>query len=160
MNKDYKNLVKEELIKENLSDYYQIYVECDANDGDCIDETLIVSDLYEDELLFLVLCYLKTNQAFGYSPDDHNSKINNVFGNYLGTDGDEWFDWLEDYCCENDLLLFAGMIDSRCHSITTIDITHYVQSLKYNVELPSIDKIFDTLEEMIDYMNKLYLLRK
>lgn len=153
MNKDYKSLVKENPIKDKCTGY-EIYVCCDANDGDCIDDKFYRDDLFNDELFFLVLCYLCTKKAFGYP----NSNNNNVFGNYIGaySKGDKFFDWIEDYCISEDLLLFAGMCDCFCHSIDYIEITHYTQKTKYSVELPSIDKIFDTEQEMVDYMNKLY----
>lgn len=156
MNNNYKSLIKENPIKEKCTGY-EIYVSCDANDGDYIDNKFYIDDLFNDELFFLVLCYLCTEKAFGY-PNNKNNKTRNVFGNHIGgySIGDNFFDWIEDYCIEKDLLVFAGMCDCFCHSIDYIEITHYTQNAKYSVELPSIDKIFDTEQEMVDYMNKLY----
>ena len=130
MNNVYKNLVKESPLSERSSGY-EIYVCCDANDGDCIDNRIYVDDLFKDELFFLVLCYLCTEKAFGYP----NSNNNNVFGNYIGgySEGDKFFDWIEDYCIDSDLLLFAGMCDCFCHSIDYIEITRYSQKVKYRV---------------------------
>lgn len=154
MNKDYKSLVKEESLE--VKNCYEISVECDANDGDYMSEIITIKDLFSDELFFLVLCYLSTEEAFGYPNKDHN----NVFGNHIGgyAEGDYFFDWMEDYCTEykHTLLLFAGMCDYFCHSIVDIEITHYVQGMAYRVILPNIDEIFDSIDEMVDYMNKLY----
>ena len=160
MNSNYKDLVKEEQIIKKIRNSYKIYVECDANDGDCIDTEFEVDDIFADELFFLVLCYLCTDKAFGYP----NKNYDNVFGDYIGgyiggySEGDHFFEWMEDYCTEygRTLLLFAGMCDCRCHSIVDLQITHYVQGNKYRVLLPSIDEIFDTEQEMVDYMNNLY----
>lgn len=151
MNRDYKSLVKEK--NPEIKTCYEIYVECDANDADYMSNTIVKEDIFEDELFFLVLCYLNTQDAFGYYKYPGN---NNVFGLYLGHGGDRFLDWLDEYCEDNDLLVFAGMCDDMCHSITSLEIKHYVQGIEYEVELPSIDKIFDSIDEMVDYMSKLY----
>lgn len=146
MNKDYKNLVKETYIEPYTG--YILNVTCDANDGDYISEEIRTEDIYKDELFFLVLCYLNTDKAWGLWGDDCR------FGEYV--EDDEYFDWLWDYCRSNDLLLFAGMCDCSCHSVCGVDIKHYRQGLEYTVNLPSIDKIFESPEEMKTYMTDLY----
>jgi len=146
MNKSYKDLVEEKRVEPYTG--YILNVTCDANDGDYISEEMRVEDIYKDELFFLVLCYLNTHKAWGLSGDYCR------FGEYV--EDDVYFNWLEDYCSVNDLLLFAGMCDCSCHSVVGIGIKHYIQGVEYNVVLPSIDKIFDTPDEMVDYMNGLY----
>lgn len=155
MNNDYKSLVKETKEKSKEDNYYEIYVECDANDADYMNNTIIDEDIFSDELFFLVLCYLNTQDAFGYHKHPSNNN-NNIFGHYLGCNGDKFFDWLDEYCEDLDILIFAGMCDDMCHSVTDIEIYHYINGEKYKVELPNIDEIFDTKDEMIKYMNNLH----
>lgn len=148
MNKDYKNLIKEEKLQNEENNNYEIYIECDANDGDCMNDTFYLDNLINNELLFLVLCYIHTGSAFGHTEKD------GCFGCYV--EDDIFFDWMWDYCTENDLLIFAGMCDCYCHSIVDLSIIHNSQGTKYNVVLPTIDKIFDNETEMKNYMDKLY----
>jgi len=155
MNSNYKDLVKEKKLEsKNKTNYYEISVECeDSNDGDCVDSTIEIEDLYKDELFFLVLCYLNTWSAFGY---DGNSN-DNVFGRYLGSDGDKFFNWLGKYCVSKDILIHVNMINQPCHSVVYLYVVRCKENNEqYEVILPSIEEIFDTEEEMVNYMNDLY----
>lgn len=55
MNNNYRDLIKEEERKDIYQNGYEIYVRCDANDGDYLDDTFYLDDITKDELMFLVL---------------------------------------------------------------------------------------------------------
>ena len=164
MNKDYKNLVKLSPVGiPEMKDVYEISIECDANDGDYMDDEFEVGDIYEDELYFLVLCYLSSD-CYGWCLErnryKNKSKLSKcdswsaIFGRHV--DEDINFSWLESYLSENELLIFAGMCDSMCHSVTSLDIVYYDSSgNKFDVRLPQMNEIFIDQNEMIDYMNNL-----
>lgn len=125
MNNNYRDLIKEEERKDIYQNGYEIYVRCDANDGDYLDDTFYLDDITKDELMFLVMCYLNTHSAFG-----HKKYPEACFGNFI--DKDMFFDWLWDYCINYSLLLFAGMCDCFCHSVEDISITHLSQGKQYS----------------------------
>ena len=164
MNKDYKNLVSLKPVKAaNPTNTYEIGIKCDANDGDYMEDTIDCKDIYLDELFFLVLCYLRSTcysfciekKGYGksakYGPCDSRSA---VFGHHV--DEDVNFAWLSSYLINVDLLIFAGMCDSHCHSIVDLDICYYDKDGKpFNVLLPEVVQIFTDQKEMKDYMNNL-----
>ena len=132
---------------------YIVYVECDANDGDYMRDTIEFdkSSFEEDELLLLVLSYV--------------SKYSGKFsggsweGGYYGyrVDENEDFPWLSDYLSENNILIFAGMCDMMCHSVSSIDIKYYDDNGMANrVKLPDVDNLFESRKEFVNYLNKLY----
>ena len=97
----------------------------------------------EDELLLLVLSYV--------------SKYSGKFSDGKGWSGghhvDEDFPWLSDYLSENDILIFAGI----CHSVSGIDIVYYDDNgIANKVKLPDVDDLFESKEEFVNYLNKLY----
>lgn len=99
----------------NNRELYVVYVECDANDGDCMRDTIEFDkeSFEEDELLLLVLSYV--SKYFGrFSEKGWNSA-----GKYVDENTD--FPWLSEYLSENDILIFAGM----CHSVSQIYIEYY-----------------------------------
>lgn len=156
MNKDYKNLVSLKPVQvTNPTDTYEIGIECDANDGDYMDDTINCKDIYADELFFLVLCYIQST-CYGFCVDRRGpcNYYSSAFGRYVHNDIN--FSWLEDYLVDMDLLIFAGMCDVRCHSIASLDICYYDKDGKpFNVILPQINQIFTDQKEMQDYMDNL-----
>lgn len=89
----------------NNRELYIVYVECDANDGDYMRDTLEFDKNSFEELLLLVLSYVskysgKFSDGKGWSGGHH-------------VDENEDFPWLSDYLSENDILIFAGI----CHAI-------------------------------------------
>lgn len=138
----------------NNRELYIVYVECDANDGDYMRDTLEFdkNSFEEDELLLLVLSYVskysgKFSEGKGWN--------NGYYGHYV--DENEDFPWLSDYLSENDILIFAGMYDMPCHSVSSIDIVYYDDNGVANkVKLPDVDDLFESKGEFVNYLNKLY----
>lgn len=138
----------------NNRELYIVHVECDANDGDYMRDTLEFdkNSFEEDELLLLVLSYVskysgKFSEGKGWN--------NGHYGHYV--DENEDFPWLSDYLSENDILIFAGMCDMPCHSVSSIDIVYYDDNGVANkVKLPDVDDLFESKGEFVDYLNKLY----
>lgn len=142
----------------NDRELYTVYVVCDANDGDYMRDTIEFdkSSFEEDELLLLVLSYVSK-----YSGKFSNEKgwNNRCYGHHVDDNKD--FPWLSDYLSENGILLFAGMCDMMCHSVSSIDIVYYDNDgIANKVKLPDIDNLFENKKEFVDYLNKLYDLYK
>lgn len=133
---------------------YIVYVECDANDGDYMRDTLEFdkASFEEDELLLLVLSYISKYSGRFSEGDSWNSPN---YGHYVEENDD--FPWLGEYLSDNDILIYAGMCDMPCHSISNIDIVYYDSNgIANKVSLPDVDNLFESKEEFVDYLNKLY----
>lgn len=89
----------------NNRELYVVYVECDANDGDYMRDTIEFDkeSFEEDELLLLVLSYV-SKYSGRFSEKGWNSA---GYGKYVDENTD--FPWLSEYLSENDILIFAGM---------------------------------------------------
>lgn len=138
----------------NNRELYIVNVECDANDGDYMKDTLEFdkSSFEEDELLLLVLSYV--SKYSGKFSEEKSWKYG-YYGRYVDDNID--FPWLSDYLSENDILIFAGMFGRLCHSVSGIDIVYYDDNGMANkVELPDVDDLFESKEEFVNYLNKLY----
>jgi hypothetical protein len=56
-------------------------------------------------------------------------------------------------------MIFAGMCDTMCHSVSQIRIEYYDNDGRKNkVELPDVDNLFEDKREFVDYLNSLYRL--
>lgn len=129
-----------------LNSVYKIEVYCDANDGDYMYDTVIVheDDFEQNELYMLILSYVSTYDG-KFGKGGHDVANNNLFP------------WLESYLAKNELLIFAGMCNSYCHSISGVSIQYYNEDgVEFDIELPNIDDLFETKEEFESYLNKLY----
>lgn len=133
---------------------YLIHVECDANDGDYMRDTLEYDkeSFEEDELLLLVLSYVgKYSGKFS----EEKGWRHGYYGHHVSENED--FPWLEEYLQDNYILIYAGMCDMPCHSVSSIDITYYDDNgIANKVELPDVDNLFESKEEFVNYLNKLY----
>lgn len=130
---------------------YIVHIECDANDGDCLCDTLTFSKqrFEEDELFLLVLSYV--SKYTGKFSSEKGS-----YGHHVAENKD--FPWLEDYLILTNILIFAGMCDQMCNSVSNVEIKYYDNSGEcYYVKLPDIDNLFENKKEFTDYLNKLYL---
>lgn len=129
--------VQLEEIEDTLNNVYVIDVCCDANDGDYMYDTITMHEdnFEQNELFMLVLAYLSE------------------YGEDLSGDRT----WLREYAIDMNLLIFAGMCDSYCHSINSIDIVYYDEDgVAFKVSLPPIDSLFSSEEEAKEYMSSLY----
>ena len=139
----------------NNRELYVVYVECDANDGDYMRDTIEFDkeSFEEDELLLLVLSYV-SKYSGRFSEKGWNSA---GYGHHVDENKD--FPWLSEYLSENDILIFAGMCDIMCHSVSQIRIEYYDNDGRKNkVELPDVDNLFENKQEFVDYLNSLYKL--
>lgn len=49
------------------------------------------------------------------------------------------------------------MCDTMCHSVGGIDIVYYDNDgIANKVKLPDVDNLFESKEEFVNYLNKLY----
>lgn len=49
------------------------------------------------------------------------------------------------------------MCDTICHSVSGIDIVYYDNDgIANEVKLPDVDDLFESKEEFVNYLNKLY----
>ena len=63
---------------------------------------------------------------------------------------------LGNWLSEEGWLLYAGMCDSCCHSISNIDVIYYnEQGIPHNVSFPNVDDLFDSEEEFLSYIYEL-----
>lgn len=110
----------------NNRELYVVYVECDANDGDYMRDTIEFDkeSFEEDELLLLVLSYV-SKYSGRFSEKGWNSA---GYGHHVDENKD--FPWLSEYLSENDILIFAGMCDTMCHSVSL----RYVQNIMTTME--------------------------
>lgn len=83
----------------NNRELYVVYVECDANDGDCMRDTIEFDkeSFEEDELLLLVLSYV-SKYSGRFSEKGWNSA---GYGHHVDENKD--FPWLSEYLSENDI---------------------------------------------------------
>lgn len=140
----------------NDRELYTVHVVCDANDGDYMRDTIEFdkSSFEEDELLLLVLSYVS---KYSGKFSDGKGWSSRCYGHHVKDNKD--FPWLSDYLSENGILLFAGMCDIMCHSVSGIDIIYYDNDgIANKVKLPDVDDLFESKEEFVDYLNKLYKL--
>lgn len=138
----------------NSRELYTVYVECDANDGDYMRGTLEFdkASFEEDELLLLVLSYVSKYRG-KFSEGDVWDNPN--YGLHVEENDD--FPWLGEYLSENGILIFAGMCDMPCHSVSGIDIVYYDDNgIANKVKLPDVDDLFESKGEFVNYLNKLY----
>lgn len=151
----YNGYTIKDLQKTGPKNTYILYITCDANDGDEINDTLnIPEEEFRDDLLFqYVLSYV--GKGDGCKGKFGDTWKNDVYGSNVYDN--EHFEWLGDYCARADLLLFAGMIDDFCHSIVEINMTYFDSNgIEHDVEIPDFDNLFDTIEEAQEVMNALY----
>lgn len=83
----------------NNRELYVVYVECDANDGDYMRDTIEFDkeSFEEDELLLLVLSYV-SKYSGRFSEKGWNSA---GYGHHVDENKD--FPWLSEYLSENDI---------------------------------------------------------
>lgn len=135
----------------NNRELYIVYVECDANDGDYMRDTLEFdkSSFEEDELLLLVLSYISKSSG------KFTEKWYASYGQCVQDNMD--FPWLNNYLLRGGILIYNGIWDMPCHSISSINIVYYDENGNPNkVELPNIDDLFESREEFVSYLNNLY----
>lgn len=136
----------------NSREVYVVNIECDANDGDYMRDSLEFnkSSFERDELLLLVLSYVSKHIG-KFSEGEWDS----CYGQYIKENQD--FPWLFKYLAKNKILIFAGMCDDFCHSVSSINIVYYdKEGIANKVHLPDVDDLFESKEEFINYLNKLY----
>ena len=132
---------------------FELYLECDANDGDYIRDFIWFDEegFRSDPLLQYVLAYIGGGSRF---QDDPTDRWASTYGSHV--EEDENFDWLEDYLLDKGLLLSSDW--GPCHSIG-YEIRYYDENGTIReVKVPDFDNLFEgkTREEMIEFMENLY----
>ena len=138
--------------KSNLKNMYEINVECDANDGDYMNTTVIQTCFSEKEIL--LLAYLNLNERFPWFSKWKDVKAiedpNYAFGgkyieNNTRLDTDDFclYDWVHDM----EYLIY------QCHSIEGFEITYYDENgWAFICQLPDLYELFDSEAEFINYV--------
>lgn len=151
--------------KNKKSKIFEIKVTCDANDGDYMNDSWTQKKFNEFEILmisYLQLAPYSIPKNWKDSVDAFKKNRNYPFGgtyledNYrFNKDGEN--SWIEHWASENGYLLYAGMCDSNCHSIESIDVTYYDENGNpCKCTSPDLGKLFDSEAEFIDYIHKIY----
>lgn len=136
----------------NNRELYVVYIECDANDGDYMRDTIEFDkeSFEEDELLLLVLSYV-SKYTGRFSEKEWSSAGYGTMQTKTRTFLGQQSTYLT--------MIFAGMCDTMCHSISKISIEYYDNDGRKNkVELPDVDNLFENKREFVDYLNGLYRL--
>lgn len=137
----------------NDRELYMVHVTCDANDGDYMENTIKVnkSSFEDDELFLLVLSYVS---KYSGKFSDGKGWNSGCYGHHVDENRD--FPWLSDYLSAKNILIYAGMCDMMCHSVSYIDIVYYDNNgIANKVKLPDVDDLFESKEEFVSYLNKL-----
>lgn len=109
------------------------------------------SSFEDDELFLLVLSYV--SKYYGKF-SDRKGQNRGSYGYHVDENKD--FPWLSKYLSVKDILIYAGMCDMMCHSVSYIDIVYYDNNRIANkVKLPDVDDLFESKEEFVSYLNKL-----
>lgn len=145
---------------------FEVYLQCDANDGDYLKETWTQDSFSEFDIL--MISYLKLNRhtvpkQWVDSRKEFEKNCNYPFGgtyledNYRFNNKSETYNWLYNWASDYGYLLPAGMCDSMCHSIDSIEVTYYNElGDPCKCEFPDLGELFDSEKEFIDYIRSIY----
>lgn len=141
--------------KDYIEPGYEIKITMDCNDADYMTNIIKYSETAWNEehpLFFYMISYLSN----GYSGKFSNGEM---YGNYYGhhfAENAHGLDFIYKFVEYNDWLCYNSGYPA--HSFTRIEITHIdSQNNISDVNIPCIDDMFETKEEMIDTLNELWV---
>lgn len=121
-----------------------------ANDDESEDE-LQVDDIMKDELYFLVLCYIFDDNIEFCGAPCHTDEEFAVCG--VDFENDINFSWLGDYLRQVGLIQNSYRLPIKSIYANVILFNEHEE---YRVLMPDMNELFETREEMVEHMNKLY----
>ena len=139
--------------------WYKVNFVCVLEDGSEIRDVIELDNLLDDELFFLVLCYI-SNWDDSFLQDNPDSDDEAVSGYKIPEDIN--FSWLADYLAHEELAIeesedpdvaYSG---NKAVSVYVREIYYYDGKTEYRIALPDMNELFNTREEMREYMNNLY----
>jgi hypothetical protein len=132
-------------------EWYKVHVVCEFDDESEMHDTIELEDLLDDELYFLVLCYIFNwdDEFVQVNPKDEDEAVS---GYKVAEDTN--FSWLKQYLL--DVGLAFGEPEYKIESVFGRDIFYYDGKEKCKLVLPGMKELFNSREEMVEYMNNLY----
>ena len=152
LEKKYASKVQTVQLRKPSRKWYKAHIICEFEDDSEMHDTIEINDLFNDELYFLVLCYI-------YNWDDEFVRINPkdedeaVSGYKVGEDTN--FSWLKCYLLNVGLAF--GEPEYKVISAFGRDLFYYDGKEECKIVLPDMSDLFKSREEMREYMNNLYL---
>ena len=154
MKKNYKTLVRKTLIQSKIQDEYEIYFSGKIKKPRRknpveVEWTVKISDLFEDNLKFLVLSYLSSGSS-NYAPTGENVYVG---GENIARDSN--FNWIYSFAT-NNRFLYKDENWRYSEDLILNKILHRMPDGKVEqINLPNLKNIFASREEMVSHMNAL-----
>ena len=148
----YASKVKIVQLRKPQREWYKVHIICEFDDESEMHDTIEINDLFNDELYFLVLCYIfNWNDEFlQINPKDEEEPV----GGYKVAE-DTNFTWLKHYLLNVGLAF--GEPEYKVISVFGRDIFYYDGKEEGKILLPDMAELFESREEMREYMNNLYI---
>lgn len=147
----YASKVKIVQLRKPQREWYKVHIICEFDDESEMHDTIELDDLLNDELYFLVLCYIFNwdDEFVQVNPQDEDEAVS---GYKVAEDTN--FPWLKQYLLNVGLAF--GEPEYKVESVFGRDIFYYDGKEKCKLVLPDMKELFNSREEMVEYMNNLY----
>lgn len=151
LEKKYASKVKIVELRKPQREWYKVRIICEFDDESEMHDTIELEDLLDDELYFLVLCYIFNwdDKFVQVNPKDEDEAVS---GYKVAEDTN--FPWLKQYLLNVGLAF--GEPEYKVESVFGGDIFYYDGKEKCKLVLPDMKELFNSREEMVEYMNNLY----
>lgn len=154
LEKKYASKIKIVQLRKPQRERYKVHIVCEFEDESEMHDTIEINDLFNDELYFLVLCYIFNwdDEFLQVNPKDEEEPV----GGYKVAE-DTNFPWLKQYLLNVGLAF--GEPDEPEYKIISVfgrDIFYYNGKEECKILLPDMSELFETKEDMREYMNNLY----
>ena len=152
LEKKYASKIQAVQLRKPQRKWYKVHIVCEFEDDSEMHDTIEINDLFNDELYFLVLCYIfNWNDEFlQINPKDEEEPV----GGYKVAE-DTNFTWLKHYLLNVGLAF--GEPEYKVISVFGRDIFYYDGKEEGKILLPDMAELFESREEMREYMNNLYI---
>lgn len=152
LEKKYASKIQAVQLRKPQRKWYKVHIVCEFEDDSEMHDTIEINNLFNDELYFLVLCYIfNWNDEFlQINPKDEEEPV----GGYKVAE-DTNFTWLKHYLLNVGLAF--GEPEYKVISVFGRDIFYYDGKEEGKILLPDMAEVFESREEMREYMNNLYI---
>lgn len=152
LEKKYASKIQAVQLRKPQRKWYKVHIVCEFEDDSEMHDTIEINNLFNDELYFLVLCYIfNWNDEFlQINPKDEEEPV----GGYKVAE-DTNFTWLKHYLLNVGLAF--GEPEYKVISVFGRDIFYYDGKEEGKILLPDMAELFESREEMREYMNNLYI---
>ena len=147
----YASKVKIVQLRKPQREWYKVHIICEFDDESEMHDTIELDDILDDELYFLVLCYIFNwdDEFVQVNPKDEDEAVS---GYKVAEDTN--FPWLKQYLLNVGLAF--GEPEYKVESVFGRDIFYYDGKEECKILLPDMSELFETKEDMREYMNNLY----